>query len=340
HAFSTFFSRSPKCMAVLDEIIKVRLPKGSPTTWDFNTNCIETVSIYKNDISYCLEKIIETEEDSHIISQALGLKAVLENDDFLFWLNFFHLVMPYCDILFDQLHQHNINVASVKNCMDSFKTAIETIRGKVLNELSLEDPLCTTDNRKRQRTSEDSNHRVALEVCDIIMSEMSHRFSFSDHLIISELFNNDRFATYQITFPENILTLVKKDFPFINHFQLKTELQIIYDRDDFHESSGAVAILQLFFNNNLNETFSETVKLLTILCTLPMATVESDRCFSTLKRVKSFLRSTIDREKLSALSMLSIEKSLICSIINYNERVINHFADSKVRSMTLKFKSI
>ncbi|KRT79045.1 hypothetical protein AMK59_8166, partial [Oryctes borbonicus] len=32
HAFSTFFSRSSKCMAVLDEIIKVRLPKGSPTT--------------------------------------------------------------------------------------------------------------------------------------------------------------------------------------------------------------------------------------------------------------------------------------------------------------------
>jgi hypothetical protein len=51
-------------------------------------------------------------------------------------------------------------------------------------------------------------------------------------------------------------------------------------------------------NMNLSETFSEAVKLLNILCTLPMTTVESERCFSTLKRIKTFLRNTMGQSRL------------------------------------------
>ena len=82
-------------------------------------------------------------------------------------------------------------------------------------------------------------------------------------------------------------------------------------------------MLQLFINNNISATFSETVKLLNILCTLPMTTVESERCFSTLKRIKTFLRNTMGEERLSALAMLSIEKPFINSIVKFNARVIN-----------------
>lgn len=102
-------------------------------------------------------------------------------------------------------------------------------------------------------------------------------------------------------------------------------------RDDFRGNSGAVGLLQLFINNGLSETFSETVHLLTILCTLPMTTVESERCFSTLKRIKTFLRNTMGEDRLSALAMLSIEKTFINNIVNYNEEVINHFASAKAR---------
>lgn len=340
HGFSTFFSRSPKRTAVLDEFVKARLPRAAPTRWHFNVRCVETVFVYSVDILLCLEKIIEIEEDSKTINQAIGLKGFLQNEDFIFWLNFFHLVMPHCEILFKELQKRSIDILSVKNYIDSFKSSIQAVRDKLLNDLSSEMPTTSSNTTKRSRKNEDSKRRVALEVCDIIISEMHHRFSFSDHLVISQLFYSDQFENYKNNFPDNILNLVKKDYPSINFLKLKTELQVIYDRPDFRGSSGAVSLLQLFMNNNLSETFSETVNLLTLLCTLPMTTVESERCFSTLNRIKTFLRNTMGQDRLSALAMLSIEKSFVKGICDFNERVIQHFSTAKERRMDLQFKTI
>jgi hypothetical protein len=53
--------------------------------------------------------------------------------------------------------------------------------------------------------------------------------------------------------------------------------------------------------NNLQDTFSETVSLLKILITTPMTTAESERCFSTLKKIKTFLRNPMAQDRLNAL---------------------------------------
>jgi hypothetical protein len=172
------------------------------------------------------------------------------------------------------------------------------------------------------------------------MSENGHRFGFNDHLMISQLFQAEKFEAYTTNFPQNILNMVKANYATVNISKLKSELEVIYCREDFRNSAGAVAILQLFINMNLSETFSEAMKLLNILCTLPMTTVESERCFSTLKRVKTFLRNTMGQSRLSALSMLSIEKTLVKNIPNFNEKVIDHFAELKERIIDLKYKHV
>jgi hypothetical protein len=67
---------------------------------------------------------------------------------------------------------------------------------------------------------------------------------------------------------------------------------------------------------------------------------DRERCFSTLKRVKTFLRNTMGQSRLSALSMLSIEKTLVKNIANFNEKVIDHFAERKERRIDLKYKHV
>jgi hypothetical protein len=184
----------------------------------------------------------------------------------------------------------NIDVILVKNYIMSFNSNIQKVRSAILK-------------------AEDSKRLISLKICDIIMSEIGHRFGFNDHLMISQLFQAEKFEAYTTNFLQNIWNMVKANYATVNISKLKSELEVIYCREDFRNSAGAVAILQLFINMNLSETFSEAVKLLNILCTLPMTTVESERCFSTLKRVKTFLRNTMGQSRLSALSMLSIEKT-------------------------------
>ena len=72
---------------------------------------------------------------------------------------------------------------------------------------------------------------------------------------------------------------------------------------------------------NLQETFSETVSLLNILITTPMTTAEAERCFSTLKRIKTFLRNSMGQERLNALAMLSMERELVLNMRDFNEKV-------------------
>ena len=67
---------------------------------------------------------------------------------------------------------------------------------------------------------------------------------------------------------------------------------MIYSRSEFLHCCGAVPLLQLLIESNLPETFSETVLLLTANITVPMTSCEAERCFSTLKRVKTFLRNS------------------------------------------------
>ena len=48
--------------------------------------------------------------------------------------------------------------------------------------------------------------------------------------------------------------------------------------------------------------------LLTILGTLPVSTATSKRSFSTMRRVKTYLRSSIGNERMTGLALLSIHK--------------------------------
>ena len=124
----------------------------------------------------------------------------------------------------------------------------------------------------------------------------------------------------------------------LNGNKLKTELSLIYATEEFRSCRGAVDLFQLFKENNLSEVFSETETLLKIIITTPMATAEAERCFSTLKRVKTFLRNTMTQERLNALAMLSMEKRLVTDIIDFNQRVIERFANLKERRAKFLYK--
>lgn len=140
------------------------------------------------------------------------------------------------------------------------------------------------------------------------------------------------------TFPDKDFTITVSTYAALDKYKLKNELSAIYNRDDFINANSAIAILQLFYNNDLTESFSESMKLLRILCTIPMTSVESERCFSTLKRIKTFLRNTMSQDRLNALCVLSIEKKIIQTIPDFNKKVIEHFASEKCRRIDLMYK--
>jgi len=69
--------------------------------------------------------------------------------------------------------------------------------------------------------------------------------------------------------------------------------------------------------------------LLTILGTLPVSTATSERSFSTMRRLKTYLRSLIGNERMTGLALLSIDKDRQID----REKIMNDFvANSNRRS--------
>lgn len=176
------------------------------------------------------------------------------------------------------------------------------------------------------------------QVCDTILVHTKERFSFTDHLVSATLLQGEMFQQHGHTFPVEALNITARAYPMLNKAKLKTELSLIYESPEFKGCCGALALYQVLLKYNLQDTFSETVALLNILITTPMTTAEAERCFSTLKRIKTFLRNVMGQERLNALAMLSMERELVRNMPAFNERVIDHFATLKERRAKFQYK--
>ena len=69
--------------------------------------------------------------DRTTISEASGLLKYLEDEEFLFLLEFFQLLMPEVDALFKTLQTRNVSVDKVANELREFLKSIEEARRKV-----------------------------------------------------------------------------------------------------------------------------------------------------------------------------------------------------------------
>ena len=75
------------------------------------------------------------------------------------------------------------------------------------------------------------------------------------------------------------------------------------------------------------ELFHNIHTLIPFLCTLPITSVECERSFSTLRRLKTYLRSTVSSERESGLALMNINYHRDIKI----EEVINTFAQRQPR---------
>lgn len=73
-----------------------------------------------------------------------------------------------------------------------------------------------------------------------------------------------------------------------------------------------------------------------IAFTYPVSVASGERSFSKLKIVKTYLRNSMNQERLNDLSIISIEKD-VADTISHDD-IIDEFADMKARKKQLKAK--
>jgi hypothetical protein len=94
-------------------------------------------------------------------------------------------------------------------------------------------------------------------------------------------------------------------------------------------------------HKDIPETLDETYQLfpniysiLKVLLTMPVSTSSAERSFSTLRRLKTYLRNTMGGERLTALALMNIHQKKAIS----PEQVLRDFDSTGYRRIALAFK--
>jgi len=75
--------------------------------------------------------------------------------------------------------------------------------------------------------------------------------------------------------------------------------------------------------------FEELTKIIENVLVIPVSSATVERSFSTMKRIKTYLRSTMTSSRLNNLTLLSIEREINGKFIENPSAVIDDFASMK-----------
>lgn len=117
----------------------------------------------------------------------------------------------------------------------------------------------------------------------------------------------------------------------IDGLQLYQELSVLLSLLPAKCPKGPFEMLKYLTTNSLCENFPNVVIVLRITLTLPVSVANGERSFSKLKLIKNYLRSTMPRERLVGLAMMSIEFNVLQDIDT--QTIIKDFSEKKARKV-------
>ncbi len=170
-------------------------------------------------------------------------------------------------------------------------------------------------------------------VVDAATSAITERFSTLENV-------GNRFGVL-INFPSLVDEELAEQCNALNttlHFEGHSDLdsrELVKEIKNFPQlPSKTMSLLELFtfmHDNDLSEIYPNFWTALRIALTLPVTVAQAERSFSKLKLIKSYLRSTMSQERLTGLSIISINHSIGEQIL-YDD-IIDDFSSRKARKV-------
>lgn len=179
---------------------------------------------------------------------------------------------------------------------------------------------------------------VFYPIIDRLNSELQRRTNAYEHLherfsFLDQLFSLD--SDHIVVAATELISKYSRDLEDMLReecIHLSSHLKIFYENKK--DSITARELCCFLRENKLHDVYPNVDIALRMLLSIPATNCSGKRSFSTLKRVKSYLRASMGQERLNALALLTIHAEIF-KTIDCNE-IIDKFAQSKARRKFLK----
>ncbi|CAB4057616.1 unnamed protein product [Lepeophtheirus salmonis] len=153
-------------------------------------------------------------------------------------------------------------------------------------------------------------------------------FDVAINKIVLEL--ESRFATDDTNITMDLIAIV-------NDSEVETcviERVAKYYRLELEQLQSDHAIFQQFklISPGVFRLMPELYKVIVILASMPISSCEAERSFSCLRRLKNHMRTTMDQERLSSLTLLNMDRVMVDKVLHEDmDSLIDTFVSRKER---------
>jgi hypothetical protein len=179
----------------------------------------------------------------------------------------------------------------------------------------------------------DSLRRAMFDILDRMQSELKARFSNSKPILLScDTLNPNTsvFLDYDVMKP------LADAFSYLGIDASKLQFQCVVAKHMFASGIETETMESVFKKLiDLKCAFADLVKFAQLVFTVPVSSAGAERSFSTMKRVKTYLRSTMGDTRLTHLCILSIERALSGQLLTDPSIVVDAFAKCGNRRLSM-----
>lgn len=326
-----------------------RLQKLSDTRWACRYFAIDAVCCTFDSLLAALETM-SNGENREKATEAKGILLQVRSFKFLLLLVIFSRILSCTKSLSDQLQSRSIDMAKAADLVSATVAILKEFRADSkwehlfkyvqdvasLHSITADLPrthrlrqlpqryecgvvMESTGFRETVMTCDQLKDSLYFPILDAMLSELDRRFAEKnlDHMRAIQACSPSSSDFLQ---PNSILTLAESYGLDVDSLTVECSLarQTLLGKD--LESISNV-LLEL---SSLRLAFPSLIKLLQIALSIVVSTAHCERSFSALKRIKTYLRSTMTEQRLVDLAVLSIEKELSKQISL--DEVVNEFA--------------
>lgn len=355
-------SSSTQRWSILSKHVPLTIKSPSATRWESRIKCIAPLRFHFSNVlealeelqGYCLEKkdgktAAETRcLITHITSWGFVLSIVIWHD-ILFQINKTSKLMQTYGISLEVIEKEiNATQKFLEKYRDTGYNEAVICAHEMVEDLDID---CSFPQGRRGRKKRmfdyegvDESNQMSAEVkfktnfffkiIDRAIASLKNRFEQTHTVagVFDFLINQERLlSAYQ---ENNLLTMCKnfeKKLGDIDPLEMKDELERFVHVIKANKESLKTAsdFLTYICRKQLLEVYPNLFIALRVLLACPVSVAGAERSFSKLKLIKTFHRSTMMDDRLSALAMISIESACVRNL-DYS-KIIEEFANEKAR---------
>ena len=360
--YSLFSSSTKRWKILQDNISMLTLKSLSQTRWESRIESVKAIKYQTPKIRDALIQLTKISEDPKTKSEATCLATYeIENFEFLLGMNIWYDILfavntvsknlqskdMHIDVAIDQLkglisflesYRENGFYSALISLKDiALEMEIEPVfreKPKIFRKKQFGD---TSENAVTLSTEESFRIEYFLFIVDLAISSIKSRFE--QFKIYENIFgflfcfkklkslDDDSLKSYCL----NLKTFLKHDlFSDIDGLDLFQELTILRKvlQSEINTPAETLTYIKRL------DCFPNACMAFRILLTISVTVASTERSFSKLKLIKSYLRSTMSQERLNGLAILSSEKDILTKLEYKN--LINIFASQKARKISFK----